>query len=105
MLAIGCYGALDELGLRCPEDISVIGFNDMPFVDRLRPPLSSVRFPHYQLGVEAATLLIQRIEAHDSPVKVLLLAPELVARGSTTRPSGLPREGAAAPLRHGRADA
>ena len=57
MLAVGCYGALDELGLRCPEDISVIGFNDMPFVDRLRPPLSSVRFPHYQLGTEAATLL------------------------------------------------
>ncbi len=73
----------DELGLRCPEDISVIGFNDMPFVDRLRPPLSSVRFPHYQLGTEAATLLIERIEAQDSPVKILFLAPELVARGST----------------------
>jgi LacI family transcriptional regulator len=105
MLAIGCYGALDELGLRCPEDMSVIGFNDMPFVDRLRPPLSSVRFPHYQLGVEAATLLIERIEAHDSPVKVLLLAPELVARGSTTRPSGLPGAGATMPLHHGRAGA
>ena len=83
MLAIGCYGALDELGLRCPEDISVIGFNDMPFVDRLRPPLSTVRFPHYQLGTEAAKLLIERIEAQDSPVKILFLAPELVARGST----------------------
>ena len=105
MLAIGCYGALDELGLRCPEDISVIGFNDMPFVDRLRPPLSSVRFPHYQLGVEAATLLIERIEAQDTPVKVLLLAPELIARGSTSRPSGLPRAGATIPLHHGRAGA
>src|SRR5580700_3953897 len=67
MLAVGCYGALDELGLRCPEDMSVIGFNDMPFVDRLHPPLSTVRFPHYQLGTEAATLLIERIEAPDSP--------------------------------------
>src|SRR6516162_9529462 len=56
MLAVGCYEALDELGLRCPEDISVIGFNDMPFIDRLRPPLSTVRFPHYQLGTEAAKL-------------------------------------------------
>ena len=87
MLAIGCYGALDELGLRCPEDVSVIGFNDMPFVDRLRPPLSSVRFPHYQLGTEAATLLIERIEARETPVKILFLAPELVARGSTTPPA------------------
>ena len=67
MLAVGCYGALDELDLRCPEDVSVIGFNDMPFVDRLRPPLSSVRFPHYQLGTEAATLLIERIEAQGQP--------------------------------------
>jgi LacI family transcriptional regulator len=83
MLAIGCYGALDAAGLDCPKDVSVIGFNDMPFVDRLRPPLTSVRFPHYQLGTEAATLLIERIEHRDCPVKLLLLAPELVARGST----------------------
>jgi LacI family transcriptional regulator len=84
MLAVGCYAAFDELGLRCPEDISVIGFNDMPFIDRLRPPLSTVRFPHYQLGTEAAKLLIERIEGGGGPVKILFLAPELVARGSTT---------------------
>jgi LacI family transcriptional regulator len=94
MVAVGCYGALDELGLRCPDDVSVTGFNDMPFIDRLRPPLSTVRFPHYQLGTEAATLLIERIEAEDSPVKILYLAPELVARGSTApadaRPAAVP---------------
>jgi LacI family transcriptional regulator len=84
MLAVGCYGALDGLGLRCPEDVSVIGFNDMPFVDRLHPPLSTVRFPHYQLGTEAARLLIERIEIGEgNPVKILFLAPELIARGST----------------------
>jgi LacI family transcriptional regulator len=88
MLAIGCYAALDELGLRCPEDISVVGFNDMPFIDRLRPPLSSVRFPHYQLGTEAATLLIERIEAKGGPVKMLFLAPELVVRGSSIARGG-----------------
>jgi LacI family transcriptional regulator len=87
MLAVGCYGALDDLGLRCPEDVSVVGFNDMPFVDRLRPPLSTVRFPHYQLGAEAATLLLERIENAASPVKILYLAPELVARGSTMPPA------------------
>jgi LacI family transcriptional regulator len=84
MLAVGCYGALDALGLRCPEDVSVIGFNDMPFVDRLHPPLSTVRFPHYQLGTEAARLLIERIEnGEGNPVKILFLAAELIARGST----------------------
>ena len=99
MLAVGRYGAFDELDLRCPEDISVIGFNDMPFIDRLRPPLSSVRFPHYQLGTEAATLLIERIEAQDSPVKILFLAPELVARGSTVPLARASEAGNAVPLR------
>jgi LacI family transcriptional regulator len=87
MLAVGCYGALDELGMTCPEDMSVIGFNDMPFIDRLRPPLSTVRFPHYQLGTEAAKLLLERVEGGDGPVKILYLAPELVARGSTGAPA------------------
>jgi LacI family transcriptional regulator len=94
MLAVGCYGALDALGLRCPEDVSVIGFNDMPFVDRLHPPLSTVRFPHYQLGTEAARLLIERIESGEgNPVKILFLAPELIPRGSTVaveRPGAVP---------------
>jgi LacI family transcriptional regulator len=83
MLAVGCYTALDERSLRCPEDISVIGFNDMPFIDRLRPPLTTVRFPHYQLGTEAAQLLLERINGSEGPVKILYLAPELIVRGST----------------------
>jgi len=85
MLAVGCYSALDEAGLNCPEDMSVVGFNDMPFIDRLRPPLTTVRFPHYQVGTEAAQLLLERIAEHGAPVKILYLAPELIIRGSTTR--------------------
>jgi LacI family transcriptional regulator len=84
MLAVGCYTAIDEAALACPDDISVIGFNDMPFIDRLRPPLSTVRFPHYQLGTEAAQLLLERINGGEGPVKILYLAPELVVRGSTS---------------------
>jgi LacI family transcriptional regulator len=88
MLAVGCYAALDETSLQCPDDVSVIGFNDMPFIDRLRPPLTTVRFPHYQLGTEAAQLLLERINGTANPVKVLYLAPELIARGSTAVVSG-----------------
>jgi len=87
LLAIGCYEALDGLGLRCPEDISIIGFNDMPFVDRLRPPLSTIRFPHHEMGMEAATLLLERIDGAGGPVKVRCLPPELVVRGSTAPPA------------------
>ena len=90
MLAIGCLAALEEAGLDCPADLSVVGFNDMPFIDRLRPPLTTIRFPHYQLGTEAAQLLLERIGGQGGPVKVLYLAPELVVRGSTAphRPAG-----------------
>jgi len=88
MLAVGCYAALDDAGLSCPDDISVVGFNDMPFIDRLRPPLTTIRFPHYQVGTEAAQLLLERIAEHASPVKILYLAPELVIRGSTARAPG-----------------
>jgi LacI family transcriptional regulator len=87
MLAVGCYRTLDEAGLSCPDDVSVVGFNDMPFIDRLRPPLTTVRFPHYQVGTEAAQLLLERIAGKDGPVKILYLAPELIVRGSTAPPA------------------
>jgi LacI family transcriptional regulator, galactose operon repressor len=86
MLAVGCLAALEEIGLNCPTDVSVVGFNDMPFIDRLRPPLTTIRFPHYQLGTEAAQLLLERIAGQGGPVKVLYLTPELVVRGSTAPP-------------------
>ena len=103
MLAVGCYSALDERSLQCPEDISVIGFNDMPFIDRLRPPLTTVRFPHYQLGTEAAQLLLERISGKEGPVKILYLAPELVVRGSTTERAADPADPArpTRPIRSG----
>jgi LacI family transcriptional regulator len=88
MLAVGCYAALEEAGLSCPADMSVVGFNDMPFIDRLRPALTTIRFPHYQVGTEAAQMLLERIAGHPGPVKVLYLAPELVVRGSTASPRG-----------------
>ncbi|HEY2549934.1 MAG TPA: LacI family DNA-binding transcriptional regulator [Streptosporangiaceae bacterium] len=87
MLAVGCYAAMDETGLSCPDDLSVVGFNDMPFMARLRPPLTTVGFPHYQVGTEAAGLLLERISQPGRPVKLLYLAPELVIRGSTALPS------------------
>ena len=99
MLAIGCYAALDEKALRCPDDISIIGFNDMPFIDRLRPPLTTVRFPHYQLGTEAAQLLLERISGGDGPVKILFLAPELVVRGSAVPLAGAAEGISTVPLR------
>ncbi len=85
LLALGCYDALERHGLRCPDDVSVVGYNDMPFVDRFRPPLTTVRVPHYELGATAAELMLEQLRVADAPPRQLLLAPELVVRGSTAR--------------------
>ena len=61
MLAVGCYAALESAGLSCPKDISVVGFNDMPFIDRLTPPLTTVSFAHYDVGIEAGRLILEQI--------------------------------------------
>jgi LacI family transcriptional regulator len=55
----------------------------MPFVDRLRPALTTIRFPHYQLGTEAAQLLLERVSTPEAPVKIRYVDPELVVRAST----------------------
>ena len=91
LLALGCYDALEERGLRCPEDVSVVGYNDMPFVDRFRPPLTTVRVPHYELGATAAELMLEQLQGIPGPARQLLLAPELVVRGSTAPPAAAPR--------------
>jgi LacI family transcriptional regulator len=86
LLAIGCYDALAETGLTCPDDVSVVGFNDMPFIARLQPPLTSVRVPQYELGVEAARLLLDRLSGRTVTPRVVLLPVQLVVRGSTAPP-------------------
>lgn len=86
LLALGCYEALQHQGLRCPEDISVTGFNDMPLVDKTAPPLTTVRIPHYDMGAQAARILLARIDDGGAEIETVRLPSELVVRGSTARP-------------------
>jgi LacI family transcriptional regulator len=86
-LAIGCYDALEARGLACPGDVSVTGFNDMPFVDRLRPPLTSVRVPQREIGTVAADLLLSQLSEGSREAPQILLEPTLIVRGSTTPPA------------------
>jgi LacI family transcriptional regulator len=87
-LAIGCYDALEARGLRCPQDVSVVGFNDMPFVNRLRPPLTTVRVPQREIGTVAADLLLQQLSNGSLSSREILLEPTLVVRESTAPPTG-----------------
>jgi LacI family transcriptional regulator len=90
LLALGCYDALAEAGLACPADVSVIGFNDMPFADRFSPALTTIRIPQYEIGQVAANLLIEEIQS-DSPAtpQHVVLKPSLVVRASTAAPRAL----------------
>jgi LacI family transcriptional regulator len=86
LMAIGCYDTLEKRGLTCPDDISVVGFNDMPFVDRLRPPLTSVRVPQREIGQVAAELLLDQLDGGDRAATEILLEPTVMVRGSTASP-------------------
>ncbi len=83
MLCLGAYDALAAAGLRPGADISVTGFNDMPFVDRISPGLTTVRIQHAEMGRQAATLLLEEIDTPGAPHRDIRLTPELVIRGST----------------------
>lgn len=84
MLAVGCLTALAKHKLRCPEDVSVVGFNDMPLADRLSPPLTTLRIPYYDVGLCAAELFVEQLNG--APRREIVLSQELVVRGSTGPP-------------------
>ncbi len=83
LMALGCYDVFAARGIACPGDISVAGFNDMPFADRFSPPLTTVRIPHYEIGVAAAQLLLDILQGSRDGTTEVVLPPELVVRGST----------------------
>lgn len=86
LIALGCYDVFSERGISCPNDMSVVGFNDMPFLDKLRPPLTTVSIPHQRLGNESARMLLEAISEQDRPPRSVLLPPTFMIRGSTARP-------------------
>jgi LacI family transcriptional regulator len=85
LLALGCYDAFAERHITCPSDISVTGYNDAPFVDMVSPPLTTVRIRQHEMGVEAARLLLARMNGQEVKADVVL-RPELVQRRSTAPP-------------------
>ena len=87
LLAVGCYDALRRAGLRCPDDVSVVGFDDMPFVDKLWPPLTSVAVPHHEIGRQAAHMLLAQLEDRLPTGSTALLPVSLQVRGSTAPPA------------------
>ena len=83
LLALGALRAIRQHGLICPDDISVSGFNDMPFAEEFSPGLTSVRVPLEEIGIEAATQLMRAIKDGRGSSLVVTLPVSLVIRAST----------------------
>src|SRR5262249_22524619 len=78
--------ALDTRGLSCPRDVSITGYNDLNFVGRLKPPLTTVRVPLKTMGELAARALVDWIGKPAEHTAVQTLLPvEFVERGTTMR--------------------
>ena len=86
-LALGAIAALRAKGLSCPEDISVTGFNDMPFLDLIPPGLTTVRIRQLRAGQVAAQhlLSIMQGKGEDVPLETILLV-QLIERASAAEP-------------------
>lgn len=84
LVALGAYRALSNAGLRCPQDISVTGFNDLPFTDMLDPPLTTVRVRLYEMGVEAGRALLGLVNEPSIAPSSLRLPCEIKLRGSVS---------------------
>ncbi len=83
--AIGSIRAFQEAGLRVPQDVSVVGFDDIRIAVHNNPSLTTVRQPLEKMGEIAARTLLNRIEEHEDWVPEIAIEPEFVVRNSTRR--------------------
>jgi LacI family transcriptional regulator len=87
LAAIGAIRAFMDHGLRVPEDISVMGFDDIQGASYHNPSLTTIHQPLQQIGVTAARILLQRIRGQATFPDTVPIMPELVIRESTCPPS------------------
>jgi len=83
VMAVGALDAIAAAGLRCPEDISVVGYNDVPMAGFVSPPLTTVEMQEEELGAEAARMALAAIEDPATPRRRVELPARLVVRRST----------------------
>ncbi|MBV6818495.1 ribose operon transcriptional repressor RbsR [Rahnella sp. PD12R] len=81
-MAVGVYQALYQRGLRVPDDVAVVGYDDIQLAQYLMPPLTTIHQPKDSLGELAVDALLHRLQEPESEPQVLVLTPELVVRQS-----------------------
>ncbi len=84
-MAIGAIDVIVRSGLRCPEDVSVIGFNDDDFSDHVAPPLTTIRIHAYEIGRRAGDLAVRVLSGDEMAPRDVPVPPLLIPRASTSR--------------------
>lgn len=90
LMAMGALGAAADMGLRLPEDLSVVGFDDAPFAQFTNPPLTTIRQPQAELAARATAMLLERVANPDLPQRQVILEARLIIRASTAIYQPLP---------------
>jgi GntR family transcriptional regulator of arabinose operon len=80
--ALALLRSAQQCGLRVPEDLALVGFDDLHFAQHLNPPLTTVAQPRLEIGLRAGNLLINRVEGQDGPTRHIELPTSLVVRDS-----------------------
>jgi LacI family transcriptional regulator len=86
VMAIGAIHAAFELGLALPDDLSIVGFDDIPLASYVIPALTTIAQPIYTMGETAAQILLRHMRNGDQPIETVKLETELIARKSTAPP-------------------
>lgn len=86
LIAIGAIRHLHASGLRVPEDVSIIGFDDIPWAPLNTPPLSTIEMPSEEMALEAVELLLRRIAQPDEPRRRVVFNVGLIERASVGPP-------------------
>ena len=86
LIALGAIRSAREIGLAVPDDLSVVGFNNIPQSELFDPPLTTVHVPQEEMGVLAAALLIDQLDGRHIERRHVVLETEIVVRGSTAPP-------------------
>jgi LacI family transcriptional regulator len=84
--AIGVMAAAAARGLRIPDDLSVIGYNDIPVVSKLPVPLTTIREPFNLIARGAIDLLLDETPNHTGEIPTIVATPTLIPRQSTAAP-------------------
>jgi LacI family transcriptional regulator len=83
-LAVSAMKAIHEMGLRIPDDVAIVGYDDIEIAAYMYPPLTTVHQPSHLIGETAARILLNKLEAEtSSPTQKIVLKPELVIRQTT----------------------